>query len=377
MRRIVPTSYLLMLVILIFSLSGCSTMNSLFPDRSKEYKQAKTSASLEVPPDLTQTPVSDALAGTEGAATLSGYTSARQVPGAAGAAAVLPTPEGIRLERDGDRSWLVVDGDPEAVWPRARDFWLESDYLLVREDPATAVLETDWVDSRANVPQGIIRSTISRVFANAYSSAYRDRYRMRMERGETPGTVDIFITHQGIQEIWQGSPDTVQTTTWEPRPIDPGLESEMLKELMIWLGVEPQRAADMTAAADGSITPRRAELVPQASGQAQLVVYEEFSSAWRSVGITLDRIDFAVEDRNRTAGIYYVRYNDPLKDQRKGVMSKLAFWSKDDGEGVETYQIKLHDDGTDTRVEVMDAAGEPEMSDTAVRILKLLEEELQ
>ena len=67
----------------------------------------------------------------------------------------------------------------------------------------------------------------------------------------------------------------------------------------------------------------------------------------------------------------------PLKSEKKGALSKLAFWSGDDEEQVATYQIKLNDDGANTRVVVLNAAGEPETSVTAVRILTLLYEELR
>ncbi len=376
MPRIEFASRTLALVVLFLSITACGTLNSLFPDRSKEYKKARVSAPLEVPPDLTSLPTSDMLDVPEGGATLSEYTSGRKVPATETESGVLPTPEDIKLARDRDRRWLEIDADPAAVWPLARDFWLENEFLLVREDPTAGVLETEWIDSRADVPQGVIRSVISRAFENAYSSAYRDRYRMRMERGEQPGTTEIFITHQGIQETLRGRQDEVQTSVWEPRPVDPGLEAEMLKKMMIWLGMKPQQADQQLAKTRAAPGPARAELVQQDSEQPYLVVHEDFLTAWRSVGITLDRIDFAVEDRDRSGGIYYVRYNDPLQDEGKKGLSRLAFWSSDD-EPVDTYQIKLYDDGTRTRVQVLNADGGPAASDTATRILKLLEEQLR
>jgi outer membrane protein assembly factor BamC len=106
-------------------------------------------------------------------------------------------------------------------------------------------------------------------------------------------------------------------------------------------------------------------------------MHEEFEKSWRNVGIVLDRVGFAVEDRDRLQGLYYVRYSDPLKTQKSGgFLSKLAFWS-DDEQKVEHYQIKLSDDGADTRVVVLDAQGKPETSVTAVRILNVLYDELK
>jgi outer membrane protein assembly factor BamC len=376
MRRIHVAKRLLMTVLLLQPLSGCSWLNQAFPDRSKEYKKAKTAASLEVPPDLTTTPETDALVVPGSETTLSGYTSARQSVARSGAAPVLPDQPGMSLERDRDRSWLVVQGEPSAVWPEAREFWLENGFLIVREDPVIGVLETNWVENRQYIPQGAIRGLISRVWEGAYSSSYQDRYRMRLEVGDQPGTTEVFVTHQGVQEKLEGSAADTQTTVWVPRPRDPGLESEMLKRMMVYLGASPEHAEQQLAAAK---VPEKehAELIQDASGPPTLVVHEDFVRAWRSVGITLDRVDFAVEDRDRSEGVYYVRYSDPLKSEKKGVLSKLAFWSDDDEEEVVTYQIKLTDDGPDTRVVVLNAAGEPETSVTAVRILTLLHEQLR
>ena len=153
------------------------------------------------------------------------------------------------------------------------------------------------------------------------------------------------------------------------------MESEMLKRMMIYLGVQPAQAEQQIA--EAAPKRSRAELVQQGSGQATLVIHDDFDKAWRNVGIVLDRVGFAVEDRDRLQGLYYVRYNDPLKDQKdSGLLSKLAFWSSDE-EQVGHYQIKLSDDGADTRVVVLDEQGNPETSITAVRILNLLYDELK
>jgi len=196
---------------------------------------------------------------------------------------------------------------------------------------------------------------------------------MRLERGEKTGTTELFITHQGVEEIVVSGGEE-GTTKWGPRPQDPGMESEMLKRMMVFLGVQPDRAERMMAEQEPARV--RAELIQQESGQATLVLHDDYSESWRNVGIVLDRVDFAVEDRDRLQGIYYVRYKDPLKGQKKGFLSGLAFWSDDD-EGAKRYQIKLSDDGADTRAVVLNADGQPETSVTGVRILTLLYEELK
>jgi outer membrane protein assembly factor BamC len=121
----------------------------------------------------------------------------------------------------------------------------------------------------------------------------------------------------------------------------------------------------------------RAQLVSDDSG-AMLVVYEDFSRAWRRTGVALDRVGFAVEDRNRSDGTYYVRYSDPLAGQEKdGMLSKLAFWSSDDKAKATQYHIDLLASGASTHIIVNDAQGVRDTSATGKRILTLLEEQLR
>jgi outer membrane protein assembly factor BamC len=361
-------------LILLHGVAGCSWLDKTFPDKSQDYKRAKPSQSLEIPPDLTTTPTTDTLVVPSGPATLSGYTSARQsLDQQGGRNTVLPSQESLKFERDRDRAWLVIQGEPQTVWPSAREFWIENGFFIVTENPTLATLQTDWVENRAAIPQDPIRRVISRIYENAYSSAYRDRYRMRLERGEQPGTTELYITHQGVEEIVTDREGG--DTKWGPRAPDPGMESEMLKRMMVYLGVQPETAEHL--ASEPAAKVARAELVQQGSGQATLVMHEDFEKSWRNVGIVLDRVGFAVEDRDRLQGLYYVRYSDPLKTQKSGgFLSKLAFWS-DDEQKVEHYQIKLSDDGADTRVVVLDSQGKPETSVTAVRILNVLYDELK
>ncbi|GMQ88033.1 MAG: outer membrane protein assembly factor BamC [Gammaproteobacteria bacterium] len=376
MRRFLFVSRLLLPVVMLQLITACSFLDRMFPDRSKDYQKAEPARPLEVPPDLTTTTVNDALIVPSRSTTLSGYTSAREtLAGTGGASPVLPGQESLRFERERDRAWLVVQGEPAAVWPETREFWLENGFFIMAEDPAVGVLETDWVANTESIPEGTIRGLISRAIPSAYSSTFQDRYRMRLERGEEPGTTEVFISHQGVEEVGTDVSGEGETR-WEPRPKDPGLESIMLKRMMIFLGVQPQQAERLVV--ENPPAEDRAELIQQDSEQAVLLLHEDYSRAWRNVGIVLDRIDFAVEDRDRLQGIYYVRYNDPLKGQQdKGLLSKLAFWSSDDDREVQHLQIKLTDDGDDTRVVVLNSEDEHETSVTAVRILTLLFNELK
>jgi outer membrane protein assembly factor BamC len=161
----------------------------------------------------------------------------------------------------------------------------------------------------------------------------------------------------------------------------------MLRRLMLFLGVSDSNAQRMLAQGGGSASAAggapaqgsgsQARLVSSGGGSA-LLIPEEFRQAWRQIGLALDRSGFAVEDRDRNAGVFFVRYDDPTKtEKKKGLLSRMAFWSGGDGpDRAKTYQIRVEGDGEESRVTVHDEAGTRDTSATAEQILRLLQEQL-
>jgi len=371
LRKFLPVTLGAMLAGLL--LASCSIMDKVAPGRGKiDYKKSKAIDTLEVPPELSSSTINEAPDQLDAAqARLSEFGAAQPARESAG---VLPVHPDMHVERDGDQQWLVVKGSPEQVWPRVREFWLQQGFLIKLEDPRLGILETDWNENRADIPQGPIRNLLGKVLDSVYSAATRDKYRVRLERGSGNDTTEVYLTHRGVEEVVKG--DSVdKSTVWEPRPSDPELEAEMLKRLLVFLGVEDQKAQTMVA--QHTETPVRAELVSDEAG-AMLILKEDYSRAWRRTGVALDRVGFTVQDRDRSSGTYYVRYNDPLAEQdKKGLLDKLAFWSSHDDKGGDEYRIELQADGANTHVIVRSKQGDRDTGPTAKRILTLLEEQLR
>jgi outer membrane protein assembly factor BamC len=289
------------------------------------------------------------------------------------------------MERAGSERYLVVKGDPDKLWPVVREFWQENGFILRIDNPEAGVMETDWAENRAKIPDDPIRNVLGKVVDGMYSTGERDKFRTRMERSKTPDTVEIFITHRGMVEELTGSGVSKETDSskWMPRPPDPTLEAEFLSRLMVRLGVEEERAKSMVATG----RPQdRAKLVNNGSGSTgALELAEPFDRAWRRVGVALDRSGFTVEDRDRSKGLYFVRYIDPDADGGTkgsgGLLSKLAFWRKDpviDLSKLPQYQVQITDSkGDSSEVKVLGKDGSPETSDTSKKILGLLYNQLK
>ncbi len=377
-----------LLSLLLPIMAACTSIEEIegmLPDRKVEYKKSRQAGeNLEVPPDLSSSSISDTLvipgeAGL-GSATYSDFASRDMTTsGYARSSGVIPKLEDIRVQRDGDKRWLVIKGSPDDVWARTVDFWQESGILMTEQDPSIGVMVTDWIENRADIKSDFITDTVRKVFDSAYSAATRDQYRVRVERGVEEGTVELFLTHRGMQEEMMNSAGSSnERPVWVPRPTDHGLEAEMLRRLMVHMGVADQKASS-SLARKGVSAKSRSQL-NRSADSVSLTVKDDIARAWRLTGVALDRVGFAVEDRNRSDGVYFVRYNDPMKEQEDpGLLSKLAFWKGDDKniDKENRYQVKLDPDGDMTRIMILNEAGARDNSATAVRILTLLHEQMR
>lgn len=368
----------LMLSLLAITLAGCG----ILPDSRKiEYKSAGKAPTLEVPPDLSQVAKDDRFlvpdAAGKGSATFSAYSADRSPAAQAKNSTVLPEVDKVRVERAGSQRWLVVAMPADALWDTVKDFWQETGFIVGTERPDAGVMETDWAENRAKIPDDIIRNSIGKLLDSLYSTGERDKFRTRFEPGSTPGTTDIFISHRGMEEVYTSS--MKEDTRWQPRPPDPELEAEMLRRLMVRLGSDDKRAEASLASAKAE---PRAKLAKADDGAGTLEVYERFDRTWRRVGLALDRVGFTVEDRDRTRGLYFVRYVDPDADNKKkddGWMSKLAFWKSSEAPASSRIQYRIHvaDSGPQSTVQVLSSEGGADKSDTAKKILALLLQQLQ
>ena len=246
----------------------------------------------------------------------------------------------------------------------------------MRNVPELGVMETDWVEERAKVEKNNLRSIISRALSSFYSTPERDKFRTRLEVGPG-GVTEVYVSHRGMYEVYidEGRTDT----RWQPRPADRGMEAEMLRRIAVFLGADDKRTEALVATANDKLV-ERARLVAAAAGGSLIELDDRFDRAWRRVSLAVDRSGFTVEDRDRSKGLFFVRYVDPSPEAKSGggFLSWLAFW-KDDAElqPQTQFRILVVEEGAVTRVRIQGKDGVAAAPSTAGKILGLLHEQLK
>ena len=353
---------------LSITLAACTVLEG----EKVDYKSAGTAPRLEIPPDLSQITRDSRYAIPGGSVTALGYQGAQVT-----SASVTTAPNAVgdvRIERAGAQRWLVVNRPAEQLWAPLTEFWKDNGFLLVLDQSNLGIMETDWAENRAKLPQDFIRSAIGRVFDSIYSTGERDKFRTRLERTAS-GSTEIFISHRGMVEVYAEKVPTGQTTQtyWQPRAADPEIEAEFLRRLMLKLGTPAEQAKALVAS---SAPARSSARIANVGGQDVVVIDDGFDRAWRRVGLSLDRTGFTVEDRDRSKGTYFVRYVEPNADR-----PEQGFFSKIFGAGTPPaplkYRVSVKSQGESSTIAVLNEAGAADTSANAQRIVKLIADDLK
>ena len=362
------------------TLAACqSVRETLSGENAIDYQSVVRTDPLSIPPDLTQ-----AAADPRFRAPATGITTYNQFHSHTGAqgvdsrgssgltqVAVLPSYPGMEVKRDGDLRWLVIDSAPEVLYPKVSEFWFENGFNLDVNDPKAGIMITNWAENRAKIPESWLRQLLGTVLQTAYDSGTRDKFRTIFERDGNKTT--IYISHEHMVEVVMGVDES--TVRWEHGREDPGLNAAMLARLMVYLGESSEDARrKMAQAQEEQLRPA---IQNQIGTDGLLVIDEGFDQSWRRVGLALDSGNFAVEDRDRSAGDFFVRYVDTdtgVKREDPSFFAKL--FGAQAPLPAQMYRLNLRTEGDRTVVRVYDDKGVQDTTQTGKRILTVLAERL-
>ena len=366
-----------LIVVLALGLTACSSFSSLTASDKVDYKKQGEvrGPNLALPPDLITAQADRRFIVQDGTATMSEYSQAVKKSSQMRTNVLTGIP-GMKIERDGDKRWLVIDKSAASLYPQIKDFWQENGFLLLIDSPSTGILETDWAENRTKIPQDIIRRTLGKVLDSLYDSGERDKFRTRLEV-QKPDVTEIYISHKGAIEVPLKDANTTISTRWTVRPSDPELEAIFLTRLMERLGMTQEQAkAQITTTAAAPKTPK-AKLIEDGA-ETRIEMTQSFDRAWRDVGLALDRSNFTVDDRDRSKGIYFVRYVNPkdLGDSR-GWFGRTFGKTDDADKKAKVYRVVVQDRGQNQIViSVQDSDGKPENTATGNQLLTTLDRQL-
>ncbi len=353
---------LFVLPVMLF-LVNCSSSNEI-----AVYDSVATEKPLIVPPDITLPTQNRALTVPEIAPQSTTYKIYSQKTSKGVDELLKVRTTGIRLVRDGAIRWLEIDATPKDIWSKAIGFFEQMGFEIKIKEPKLGIIETDWLENRANIPTNWFSQMLR-------SSGQQDKYRVRLERNNNNTRTLMFLTHQGVIEKEKELEDSAETEkVWVLRNSNLELEAEMLQRFLVYLGNDK---SEITKVFANSKQQKRTNLVKTDGKIIALNVNEIFSRTWRRTGLAIDRLGFAVEDKNRSAGIYYIKLSKSFIESE---MKNTGFFStlfSDEKPSITQFIISLEEKKAKTQIRILTRQGDENKSPLQQRILEKLDKLLK
>ena len=364
---------------LAFHLFACGTMSEIdiIDDiTAPDYVSSSKARKLEIPPDLSEIETQDNYEVPGEARSYKNYKDKKNNTKPSKVVKVVQDPDGMKIIKSGNLRWLFVDKDPDTLWPYIQDFWEEEMGFKVKvANKRTGVLETEWI-STADLST-TSSSRLDKWLDSMSGFADKRKFRTRLELGSQNGTTEIFLSHRSsfagadqhnkikenrgdtwdiekifsIPEYVSDEEDNLSNTvkSEKMKVEDYEINSEILRRLMIKLGATDFDAKEKIERPQEIV---KAELINTEQGKF-IQMNDPYDRAWRRLSLALDMIGFITEDRDRSKGIFYVKYKDielPAMEESekdKGLIDSLLFWRDED----EAEKEKLKDGADDSNVE--------------------------
>ena len=370
----------LLLVFIPILLLGCMSLEEI-PIIDKvtqpDYVSSKKSKKLEIPPDLDEINTSNEYSISGQPTSLKQYQNKDEAKEAANL--LQNKKEKIKVVKSGNMRWLVVPASQNQVWPVVESFWEDMGFE-VSSSKRKGIIETRWIaESDLNKDDGALGKFDAWLDALA-NTGTRRKFRTRIEDGIEEGTTEIYLSQRsvlkGLDEHYERkakhyegtvNPDTVyQIQEYKSdekqsnaeiksnfKEDDLEIQYELLRRLMVKLGNTDLDAKELL---NNAQEIKRAELISD-ENYKYIILSDNYSRSWRRLSLAIDMVGFLVEDKNRSDGIFYIKYSnleidDTKPKKKKGIISKLAFWedeteNEEDSEGQEKYRKEIEGDETE------------------------------
>lgn len=281
------------MALVLLPLTGCGYIvgdDGFFRDSSNDYRIAAETPRMRIPEGKRSEAIDDiyAIPDVDGDPPV---TDSAGVPRPAPLIAA-NADQMVRIQKLGQDSWALIAIAPGQLWPQLRSFLSAANVSVARMDARSGIIDSDYLEL-----QGEERAA---------------RFRFRVERGVQRGNSELHVL-----QMYQTSADG-----WPQQSDNFELESEMLRGVAQFIANSAD-TAPVSMMAEQSISATGKVSMEERDGESFLRLELPFDRAWASMSRALENSGFAINDRNRSEGRYYVEY---VGTEEEGSKSGLFGW---------------------------------------------------
>ena len=278
----------------------------------------------------------------------------------------------VRIQRLGERRWLVVPEPPTTVWPKVKQFMAENAVSLEYDAPSDGRLNTGWLKIEATEYRDVIRTLLRDAReANTFALG-QDRFLIRVEQGLRPLSTEIHIRHENDSVALPLRNDIVSLQSVSSHLVD--AEEDLLSEVGAYIAAKvSEQTVSKVALQIGS--SKKSELGRDSGGFPVLHLYLDYERAWATLGQALENAEVEIRDLDRDAGQFEVNIPESVfgGEEGGGFFCRLTFSCDNRDE----YDVRLKVRGEENgyRVSVLEAnSDKPVNAELAQQVLVLIRE---
>jgi outer membrane protein assembly factor BamC len=280
MRRIGIRGIELLLCVGLVFVSGCGWLvgeDGLMRDRKSDYLKAAVAPPLKLPAGMAAPAIEDlyVIPPSSNAARPREFEAPRPSPLLADL-----SDQKVRIQKLQQQQWILVAVPPSQLWTQIREF------LLLRRIGIVSEMGQ--------------QGTIDTAMFTMESAGAPERYRFHIEQGVQRNMSEVHVL-QSNDGSWP------QTSALRER------EDWMVNELATYLAESIDRAA-YSLVAQGINTSSKLDFMRPEQGTPYLLLKLPADRAWASLAYALKRSPLKSQDLDRSAGVFYVRYLPPPRE---------------------------------------------------------------
>jgi len=357
------------LLLLALAVSGCGWNDDkgIFVNREDDYIDVQERRPLIIPSDLEEDRVQDPLP-LPPVNTVMNTEYYPVEPPRPDAIFANDNRDEVRIQRLGERRWLVTPEPATTVWPKVRQFLAENGIRIAWVNPTYGRIDSDWMQIGSGPYRDVVRVVISDMKDDLDISGGRDRILIRVEQGIRERNSEIHIRYEN--ESFDVPPQQNVIDLETVVSVAPEIEAELLNELGAYIASKVSEQS-ISRAAQVISAGVKSEVTRDDAGEPVLVLRLDYDRAWATVAQALSRAEVEVVEFDQKAGVYHVLIPDSLfTGQSDGWFTGLFG-------GGNKYDLLLHFKKTADNtydVSVSDAQEQPVERELAQEVLTMVRE---
>ena len=193
----------------------------------------------------------------------------------------------VKIQKLGNRRWVLVSQPPEEVWPQLHFFLRSSGLQLEKSDASMGIMETAWL-----------------TFGE--SPETRDKYQLRVESGVQPESTEIHVRHVSVPL----NAPLVSEINWPEQSSSPEREGWMIDEMSTALAAESSgAAASLVAQAIGGGSVK-VQLQEPAGQEPYISMGLAMDRAWATVAHAVNVGAYRLHQEEPNIRVFYVTYDE-------------------------------------------------------------------